>query len=135
MGKRKLVDADVSGQVSIDGYVGKTTQQKNQAELFEMVTILHRDNRKELRKVYGDPDGYWVGEFRYDVWFRDFEGERFVIMSAPVKGTLYEMKGDFNRMNSKSEAIDHFLDYTYRQLKANMPAKFMKMLKDIVNHK
>lgn len=130
--KRKLTDDDVDGQVSIDNsdaYLQWTFDKKgDKRDHFLKIVILNRDNRKELRKVYGAPDGVWSGEFKFDVWFRDFEGERFCIMSAGAKGTVYEMKGDWNRLQAKGDVIVRFMDYTFRQLKANMPTKFLNKI-------
>ena len=128
--KRKLTDDDIDGQVSIDYHDAylKWIFNKDKKEHFSKTVILHRDNRKELRKVYGEPDGTWSGEFKFDVWFRDFEGERFCILSAGDKGTVYEMKGDLNRIQNKGDVIVKFMEYTFRQLKANMPTKVLNMI-------
>lgn len=129
MSKHRYADADVDNQQPVEG-CDAYIEWMREGNHFEKVMILNRDNRKELRKVYGEPNGIWVGEYRYDIWFRDYKGERFCIMSAGEKGTCYEMKGSFEHLQSVGGVVVHFMDYTYRQLKANMPAKVLKFIKE-----
>lgn len=50
------------------------------------------DNREAFRTAWGPMDFAYKGsEFHFHCWVREFEGEKFIILTAKGKGTAMEM--------------------------------------------
>lgn len=80
--------------------------------------ILSKDNRKDLRTVLGKPDAYWNGEFYFHVWIREFEDEKFIIMTAKNKGTCIEIcNTSIKTIEKKGDVIIRFMNDLYSKLK------------------
>jgi len=84
--------------------------------VYKVHTLL-TDNRKSFRKIFGKPDTYWKGsEFYFHVWIREFQGEKFIVLTAVGKGTCIEIcDTSFEGINKKSKVIMLFIeDLLYR---------------------
>lgn len=80
--------------------------------------FLSRDNRETFKKIWGKPDTYWKGsEFYFHVWIREFENEKFIVLTAKGKGTCIEIcDTSLKKINSKKEIIIRFTEDLYNSV-------------------
>ena len=89
---------------------------------FHIAHTITKDNRKEFKRIFGKPDTYWKGsEYYFHIWIREFEGEKFLILTAKGKGTCIEIcDTSFEEINDKGHKIVRFVEDLYFRLKGDV---------------
>lgn len=86
--------------------------------LFHVAHTINKDNREAFKKIFGKPDTHWKGsEFYFHVWIQEFEGEKFLLMTAKGKGTCIEIcDTSFETIDQKNDVIIRFVENLYFRL-------------------
>lgn len=85
----------------------------NDINNFDRLHLLNKDNRLAFRKMYGKPDTYWKNsEYYFHVWIREFNGEKFIIMTAKGKGTCIEICNTSLRTINSVRTSKAIMDFT-----------------------
>lgn len=89
---------------------------------FHVFLAITKDNREEFKRIFGKPDTYWKGsEHYFHIWIREFEGDKFLIMTAKGKGTCIEIcDTSFDQINKKGHKIIRFVEDLYFRLKGDV---------------
>jgi len=79
---------------------------------------LYADNRQKFQELFGDPQFYYLGEFKHHCWVVDLDTAQLLVLTAKGKGTGYEVI--FERAGEKiqkdMDAVIEFLEWLNRQL-------------------
>lgn len=107
---------------SVDFYKQNTSSGLCSHNIYDYLNTKHGDRcyslridlngflEKKLTKKLGAKHFRFDGEFEFDGWCFDVNGEYFFILTAPVKGTCYESSQPNNTLNASQNEIE-FADY------------------------
>lgn len=85
--------------------------------IFHRDILKYGDHRKDYMKIFGKPDFYWTGEFRFHCYCLELKddnpnGIRVLVMTASTKGTCYELIKEKGVPTRTDLAIDFFEEIT-----------------------
>lgn len=74
---------------------------------FENIDLLHGDNKKDFKKIWGEQSCTWMGWEREWVWLHELEHCNLFVLTATNRGTTYEI----SPTNPTTEALDEVEDF------------------------
>lgn len=98
-------------ETSIENYRGVLS---HMCKDFNLSITLTRYSKNELTEIFGKHNRRLKGEFNYYVWDVEYEGDYFVIYTAPVKEMCISIKADIK--DKKKKSIIKFIKYLENEL-------------------
>jgi hypothetical protein len=76
------------------------------------------DNREKFKALWGKPDFYFRGSHYFHVWVKEFEGEKFLVLTAREHGTVVEMvRPDYRDIDEKRDVVAAFAKSLLKEMR------------------